>query len=89
MGQPEAITTAYYGNGNNGGETASANTRAKVPYRIRHRGVFIGLISTIFIMCLTHLALGIFVSIVVDPADTYVDSGTHLYYTQDSIVSRV
>lgn len=92
MGHPEIVTAEHYGSASStssigGVGDAAINTRARAPYRIRHRGVFIGLISTIFILCLGNLAVSIFICAIVDPYSTYYDSATMGSYTPGSASS--
>lgn len=91
MGQTEYYATAAYGNGSGsiGGAETGTQLRARAPYRIRHRGAFIALISTIFVMCLAHLILGIYISVAVDPDASYYDFATRTNYSQGELISQV
>lgn len=71
------------------GEETIPNVRARAPYRIRHRKAFLWLILTIFVMCLVHLGLGIFISCVVDPSHVYYSPVYQETYSTGSLISRV
>lgn len=93
MGQPELVTAEYYGSASStssiGVGDAAINVRARAPYRIRHRGVFIGLISTILILCLGNLAVSVFICSIVEPHSTYYDSVTMGSYSAGPKIGMV
>ena len=95
MGQDELTTISAYGRASSTSsvfsatEKANNHVRARAPYRIRHRGWFIAIMSTIFFMSVCHLGLGIFIAVVVDPNDVYYEEMAQETYSPGTLVSRV
>ncbi|KAF2170218.1 hypothetical protein M409DRAFT_51960 [Zasmidium cellare ATCC 36951] len=95
MGQSELTTISAYGRDSSTSSVFSTanekgnNVRARAPYRIRHRGWFIAIISTIFVTSIGHLAMGILIASVVNPHAVYYDDAVQETYSSGTLISRV